>query len=851
MFDDLVPGAGAGNSQPAISPHDRDLLIRTVIGEAGNQDDAGKSAVANVILNRVKAGNYGKDVKNVVLAPKQFEPWQTKRGELLAIRPDSPEYQKASQIVDAVLAGGEDPTRGAVNFLNPEIVKARRGGTLPAWAQGEGQRIGDHVFYGGRPQEDQATLPGDAKPAAATKAVTFDDLVPQQGGAQQTKQPELDDKMGRSEAVLKGARAGVTANFADELEGLKAAGGNALPGNSIFGIPLDSLTGAGRMLYERLMSAIGQDGGNEATKNYETTRDAVRAEEKKAEQDRPGYFMAGNVAGSVALPGGAALKGGKLGERIVSGAKVGGVTGAVMGAGAGEDLAGRVEGAVEGGTMGIVAGGAAPVAVKGVETAANGVRAAVAPLANTVRGFRDVEGEAARRVTGAIRRDVANNDTGLSGGEFVAGRRAGDPVAIADLGGETTRALARSATNTSQEGRQALEAITSGRFETQAPRLSSWLKSTFNFPDSAAELDRIQNAARVSNRPAYARAYKEGAGGVWNEDLQQLAQAPVVQDAIRRATVEAKNWAVREGFQPPKGAFVIENGATKLRQNENSTTLPSLQLWDYVKRALDTDGSPQAQAYSRSLRSALDDAVPSYNQARSGAAKFFGQQDALEAGAQFLSSKMENGEAKRALSQMTPAEKRLFETGFVSNLISKIEESGDRRNVLNSIANSPAARERIELAIGPQKYRELEAKLRVEGVMDMLRGAVSGNSTTARQLTELGLAGGTYGIGTGGNVFDPNPTAAMNAALVYGLARGKGKIDQNVSRRVAEMLASNDPSVLRKGISIVAKNESMMNALRALDTHLAKGGSSQTEGVLPSITGSAATRADQDQGNRQ
>lgn len=875
MFDDLVPGAGGSDQVVAmpgaekfttpptaritvggpqrleVSPLDRDLLIRTVIGEAGNQDDLGKAAVANVVMNRLRAGNYGKDVKNVVLAKNQFEPWQTKAGELFAIKPDSPEYQKAAGIVDSVLAGGEDPTKGAVNFLNPDIVKQRTGGKLPSWAQGEGQRIGQHVFFGGKADEDQPRLPDDARPSTATKGLNFDDLVPAGGVTPAVSAKPEDGKMGRGEAFLTGARAGATLNFGDELEGLKAAGGNSLPGNSIFGIPVDSLTGAGRMLYERLMGALGHETGNEATKNYEAARDAVRAEEKKAEHDRPGYYMAGNVAGSVALPGGAALKGAKLGERVVSGAKVGGITGALMGAGAGEDIAGRAEGAVEGGVMGTVAGGAAPVLVKGAEAAVSGARKAISPIVNSTRGFADPEGEAARRVVTAIRRDANNNANGLSGAEFVAERRAGQPVALADLGGETTRALARSAANTSQEGRQALETLTSDRFATQSPRLSSWLKTTFNFPDSAAALDKIKNDARISNRPAYARAYKEGSGGVWNDDLEQLVQAPVVQDAIRRATVEAKNWAVREGFSPPKGAFVIENGATKLRQNENSTTLPSLQLWDYVKRALDADKSPQAQAYSRTLRSVLDDVVPSYATARSGAAQAFGQQDALEAGAQFLFSKMENAEAKRNLAAMTPAERKLFETGFVSNLIAKVEESGDRRSILNSIANTPAARERIELAIGPQKAKELEAKLRVEGVMDMLRGAVSGNSTTARQLTELGLAGGTYGIGTGGNVFDPNPTAAMNAALVYGLARGKGKIDQNVSRRVAEMLASNDPSILRKGISIVAKNDSMMNALRALDARIAKGGASQTEGALPAVTGTAASRADQEQNNRQ
>jgi hypothetical protein len=59
-----------------------------------------------------------------------------------------------------------DPTNGATHFLNPEIVRARRGGTLPGWAQGSGQRIGDHVFYGGKKV-------AEAKPAYQDPFVEF------------------------------------------------------------------------------------------------------------------------------------------------------------------------------------------------------------------------------------------------------------------------------------------------------------------------------------------------------------------------------------------------------------------------------------------------------------------------------------------------------------------------------------------------------------------------------------------------------------------------------------------------------------------------------------------------------
>lgn len=135
----------------SLAPRDRDMLIRTIVGEAGNQPDRGKAAVAHAILNRVRAGRYGgKSVSDVVLAPSQFEPWgnPATAEALRSLDPTAPEYRDAAAVADQVLAGQiPDPTGGATHFLNPEIVRKRRGGSLPSWASREITSIGDHAFY--------------------------------------------------------------------------------------------------------------------------------------------------------------------------------------------------------------------------------------------------------------------------------------------------------------------------------------------------------------------------------------------------------------------------------------------------------------------------------------------------------------------------------------------------------------------------------------------------------------------------------------------------------------------------------------------------------------------------------
>jgi hypothetical protein len=81
----------------------------------------------------------------------------TRRKEIKNLSPDDPRYRKAARITDAVLDGDiPDPTSGATHFLNETIVRQRRGGSLPRWAQGEGLVIGQHTFY--TPDEARAGM---------------------------------------------------------------------------------------------------------------------------------------------------------------------------------------------------------------------------------------------------------------------------------------------------------------------------------------------------------------------------------------------------------------------------------------------------------------------------------------------------------------------------------------------------------------------------------------------------------------------------------------------------------------------------------------------------------------------
>lgn len=151
---------------------DADILARTLIGEAANQGEEGQRAVAHVIRNRMNQTGAG--VRDVVLAPHQFEPWGARRQELLGIQTTDPRYIVARNIAESALGGqSQDPTSGATHFLNPDLQR-RLGRQQPSWApEGQGQRIGAHVFYrpgGGVRTGADPNIVAASTPAAAPAA---------------------------------------------------------------------------------------------------------------------------------------------------------------------------------------------------------------------------------------------------------------------------------------------------------------------------------------------------------------------------------------------------------------------------------------------------------------------------------------------------------------------------------------------------------------------------------------------------------------------------------------------------------------------------------------------------------
>lgn len=131
-----------------------DILARTIYGESRDQGVAGMMAVANVVLNRVRAADskkykwWGDNVVGVCTKPYQFSCWNKADPNLKKITSvgDSDEVFKQCQYIATQAVAGQilDNTNGATSYYSSKVMKQP-----PYWAKNKTPCavIGDHIFF--------------------------------------------------------------------------------------------------------------------------------------------------------------------------------------------------------------------------------------------------------------------------------------------------------------------------------------------------------------------------------------------------------------------------------------------------------------------------------------------------------------------------------------------------------------------------------------------------------------------------------------------------------------------------------------------------------------------------------
>jgi hypothetical protein len=563
-------------------------------------------------------------------------------------------------------------------------------------------------------------------------------------------------------------------------------------------------------------------------------REDIWARRERRTEDYPASSMSGGVAGNLAAFGGAGSTAagaralGLTGKNLGARALTSGVTNATISAADASARSGNPTDIATAGGIGGAIGTAIPIVGAGINALGRAAKDTVGPRINAL--FRPTA-EAERRVGTAVGIDRANAPT-LGAADEASAKLNQQSVLNVDRGGETTRALARSAANTDPEARALIEKTASDRFSGQGERARSFIdRITGGAVDDVTAQERLKSAARAANKPAYDRAMQSPAAlDMWDDEFAELTTSPAVRAAVRRATTTGADRAVAEGVVPIRNPFKEVKGKIELSAPDDPSARPTLEFWNAVKIQLDDQiGIAQrAGAKGRAsdliglkkrLVAKLDAAVPEYKSARAGAAAFFDAEDALDAGKKFVTQNRKNLDVAAALKQMAPAERTTFAVGFAGQLKEQIKQSGDRTNVINKLFGSEQSREKIRMALGPKAFGEFEQFVKVENTMDMLRSAM-GNSTTSRQLVELGLAG-SAGVGTG--LYTGDWKTGLAAGLVAAAGRRySGAQNVKITKRVAELLLSDDPQDIQRLVTLASQNKQAARAVTLMQDIVAR-----------------------------
>lgn len=599
-----------------LSPIDRDMLIRTVIGEAGKEPLQGQAGVVSVILNRLASGKHGGDVQDVVFEKNQFEPWSTRRSELLSYKSGSESYQRAASVVDGVLNDQiKDPTGGATHFLNPAVVRQRRGGSLPDWAQGEGTQIGQHTFFapegriervsdtGAAPVTDPAVLSAfgatdgkakAAKPAAASPSAqpVTDPTILQQFNTATPSPPIMSGVSGvdatLSTPTLPGREIGIGGAFlqgftSNDQEALRALAQSLYPNEPI----------------DKAVSRFGQEGGV----LYHTGDDGKRYRalpEGWSLQD-----VMNNLAAGVgkAIP---AAAGGAVGIATAPAALAGpgglaaSISATGTAGGAGEYAREKIGDYLLGDAS---TGDVSPWQVAG-------------EAGSSIVGQGAGAGMGALRTRGAVR-DIAQYDEAATQQAYTQARQQGINLTPAEATGLPTLAAQQkrlaNITPTANEMRSFLtnrDAQVRTAWQTMLDNVSrrTDAEDVGLLGRGAAQnvLENMRQQNLAAARPLYQAAFQQGDREIWSPTLERLTGSPSVVQAMRGAVRVWRDRAIADGFGAMNPGAIVDAGQLRFT-GRNLPAFPNLQLWDYTKRVLDDQVRVAQRAGQREKARTLGD----------------------------------------------------------------------------------------------------------------------------------------------------------------------------------------------------------------------------------------------------
>lgn len=613
-----------------------------------------------------------------------------------------------------------------------------------------------------------------------------------------------------------------------EEYGTLAAGAEGVGQGVSFGFS-DEIEGGVRALIDKI-----QNPGKEWGKAWEEGVSAPRERQSHAAETNPYAYYGGQIAGGVAVPAGlagigvrgAGAAGASLRARSAAGAREGAAYGAAYGAGTAEGgIPERAMGAGAGAASGALMGSILPGAVDLASATARGVtapiRGMVAPqstgygkLAEALVRDKNPGGEVMQRSAYNVTDDLARLRA-----------QSGKPMMLADLGGENTRNVLRSATNMASTGSQRINRTLDKRQSGQWSRIEKDMGKALGSPDDfAKEIDQIvatrSAAADADFNKAYARPV------AFTPKLQEILSRPTMQDITTLVERRLADDGQQMGQMPPMRALhqiKVEldeqiKAARKAQQTGNKPT-SGFDVGTLTRLKHQYVAAIDNPDYQTALKNFAGDS------ALKGAAED-GFENAL---------KINTDELARSVRGKTKGELDMWRLGASRALAQEIRRGNVTRDRTENVFSSPDMQIRMR-AIFPDlaSRREFQRNLILEAKMADTRKAVQSGPTTAKQLAQGDEAGNPIA----------GVTATANAAMgrmepfANWLARGKNRfsgITPPAANAIIDAAMSRGGSAVPKAFEKAVIEAKQAPAKRAAKTRSMLGGA--TAASAPAASG--------------
>lgn len=533
---------------------------------------------------------------------------------------------------------------------------------------------------------------------------------------------------------------------------------------------------------------------------------SARAFEDAAREERPGTFLASEIAGGLGTAAGTApLAAANTGLGLVGrGAALGTAEGALYGVGRGEGEE-RLQTGAQDAIVGGLLGAAAPVVVgaakKGVD-AMRGVSGALTDAASPSRA-RSVVADTVRR-SGRSVDDIAD--------EVAAAQRLGQTDfravdAMGDAGARRLGSLARSNDDVSSEIVEFLERRQAG----QGERVAGVVEDAFETGGDtaatrAAALDAARtDAANVNYAAARANARPVNLNNAIGKIDELMNRNPILgESALTQTEIGRRLAAIRGQLQAGGEQLIDFDQVLNVKQDLGAEIGRISRRGDKVP--------PDLAAVYAELDRALEGASDAYRLANDEFRRASGVIDAIDEGDRMARPGARAGDTVPRIQGMTDGQRAAARVGYANRPLARIEaNTSPTANVAKYFDSDKVRAETGAMLVNPDRFQRQIAN---EMAMWNTQNRAIRGSQTARNIADDAALGDTImnvgqGVRAAGNL-QFGDAAASILRPVLDAAQG---LNDATRREIAQALLSDNP---REAMNIALRSEMSADARRRL-----------------------------------